>query len=85
MSEPWLKAPQRPIARNRWGSADHRRITAELGDHPHLRLHPVVMAMGHQRTMNAVGGAGGATGEVGGVDVERIQRADLTTAISFRG
>ena len=42
-------------------------------------------AMFHQAAVNAVGGTGGAAADVGGVDVEDVQRLGLTALSSLRG
>jgi len=39
----------------------------------------------HQAAMDAVGGASGATADVGGIDVEDVQRLGLTALSSLRG
>lgn len=77
------KPPDRALPHGR--AAEHRGIVGQLADHSHPRLQAMSRAVIHQAAVNAVGRAGGTAGDVGGVDVEDVQRLVLPAFSSLRG
>ena len=67
-------APDRALAGGR--ATDHRGVDRQLADHPHLRHEAMRSTVLHQAAVDAVGRAGGAAGDVEGVDVEDFQNTN---------
>ena len=60
--------------RSRRRATYHGGVVRQPSDHPHLRQDTMGLAVFHKASVDAVGGAGGAAVDVGGVDLEDVQQ-----------
>lgn len=65
-------------------AADHGGVVGLLADGPDLRMQSICHAVLHQAAVDAVSGAGSATADVGGVDVEDVHQAGLISRSILR-